>query len=435
VIPTWRLVLAVAAGSPLWLLGAVAPTLFALPVAYLLLLAALAVWGAARAPGPRDLTVRRLMPARFSLGARQAVTLAVTNRTGRRLRVEARDDIPGTFGVFWGDPAALAPWATAEICYEVVSLARGRVKLARVYLRVSQGLELTQRQIPLSCVSEAKVYPAYLGVDQYDLLALRDLRDDAARAPRTSRGQGSDFESLRAYASGDDPRRIDWKISAKRGSLVSRNHQVDRGQQLTILLDAGRFMGEVVAGRPRFEHAADAAVVLASVAKKRGDWVSLACFSNRIDAYVPPLRGEQILPGVLEALCEVQPRPVESDYGHVFAGVLSRLRKRCLIVLFCELLDRASSSSFVINLARIARQHLVLAVVLRDASIQRALEMDPHDLAQTYLKAAASHVMMERAMALDDMRSRGMMVLETEPRLLSPHLINEYLAIRRSNLL
>jgi hypothetical protein len=87
------------------------------------------------------------------------------------------------------------------------------------------------------------------------------------------------------------------------------------------------------------------------------------------------------------------------------------------------------------NLARSARKHLILAVLLVDEAIHAAADMTATDRHASYQKAAASHVVLERAMALDDMRAKGILVLETSPRQLSIQLIRTYLEIRRSNLL
>jgi uncharacterized protein (DUF58 family) len=262
-----------------------------------------------------------------------------------------------------------------------------------------------------------------------------DRRDEAVRIPRTARGHGSDFESLRPYTAGDDLRRIDWKTTARRGFLVSRTFRVDRGQQLTILLDAGRFMAERLGTRTRFEHAVNAAVMLGAAAERRGDTVSVACFSNRIESFLPAVRGAGMMPRVLDALADVEPRNVESDYWHVFSRVLARLGKRCLIVLFCEVLDRAGSAGLVHSLARSARKHLILAVVLVDERTRAAADGVPMDLADGYRKAAASHVALERILALNEMRSRGILVLETTPERLSLDLVSRYLGIRKTTLL
>ena len=435
-LPTDRLIILLAAASPFWFLVAVLPGTWVIPAAYLLVLLFLSLWNYKQTPGSKHLAIDRTLPPRFSLDSEQSVVLSITNHSRRRILMEVRDDLPDSLRLLSQfEPFVLNPGGTAEVRYRVKPVKRGHAHFRTVQCRLRQGLRLVRRQFSVKAESQGKVYPNFLGVDNYDLLALIDRREEGFKAQRLVRGQGSDFESLRPYLPGEDLRHVDWKISAKRNYLISRNFQVEKGQQLTILIDAGRFMLEQIGERSRFEHALNAAVMLSYVAQKRGDAVSLACFSSRIESFLPPVKGRLIMPRVLETLFEVQPRNVESDYWHVFAQVLSRLKKRSLIVLICEVLDRAGSSGLVNNLTRTVRKNLILCVVLVEKKIYSAADQIPSNLRQSYLKAAASHVILERNLALDDMRSKGIMVLETTPEHFSIKLIRKYLEIRKADLL
>ena len=90
----------------------------------------------------------------------------------------------------------------------------------------------------MAVADTAKVYPNFRGADQYQLLAQIDQRDEVVRKPRPFKAAGTDFESLRPYIPGEDPRNIDWKATARRGTPISRNKQVEKGQQLARKLIA-----------------------------------------------------------------------------------------------------------------------------------------------------------------------------------------------------
>ena len=435
-VPSTRFIILVGAAAPLWVLAALWHALLPVPAAVLVVLLVVGGSNYLRTCGRRSVEVRRTIPPRFSLGDEQEVELAVTLRGRRAAMVGLRDHVPANLAVT--SPArevAVAPGGEATTSYRVRATSRGTAAFPAVTLRVRSGLGLVQRQFTVPLASEGRVYPSFLAVHRYDLLALADRREEATRIPRTARGHGSDFEGLRPYSPGDDLRRIDWKTTAKRGSLVSRTFRVDRGQQLTILLDAGRFMAERLEEQTRFEHAVNAAVSLSATAQTRGDSVSLACFSNRIEGFLPAVKGRSTVQRVLDTLWNVEARNVESDYWHVFSQVVSRLNKRCLIVLLCDVLDRASSAGLINSLARSARKHLVLAVVLVDGAVAAAADAVPASTEDWYRKAAASHVVLERILALNEMRAHGILVLETTPRRLTPDLVSRYLAIRKTNVL
>jgi uncharacterized protein (DUF58 family) len=435
-LPARRLIILVAATSPLWFVAAVVPETWVIPTGCLLLLAGLSVWNYLHIPDAGRLAAGRILPARLSLDSEYTVHLSVENRSRQRILLEMRDAVPDCL-VAESQPedCVVEAGAAVDVPYRVRVVKRGVAEFPNIHCRVQAGPGLVYRQFFLNVSSRSKVYPRFLGVDQYDLLALIDQREEARKSSRRVREQGSDFESLRPYNTGDDLRQVDWKVSAKRGTLISRNYQIEKGQQLTVLIDGGRFMVEEIGGRPRFEHALNAAVMLSYVAQKRGDSVSMACFSNRIEAYMPSTRGQLIMPRVLETLFDVQPRNVESDYWHVFAQALARLQRRSLIVLMSEVLDRAGSSGLINNLVRATRKHLILCVVMVEAELYGAADALPADLLSTYRKAAASHVTLERQLALADMRSRGILVLETSPEHFSIQLVRKYLEIRRTGLL
>jgi uncharacterized protein (DUF58 family) len=81
-----------------------------------------------------------------------------------------------------------------------------------------------------------------------------------------------------------------------------------------------------------------------------------------------------------------------------------------------------------------SRRHLVLLVVMREPRIAEIAESDPEDVSGVWARAAASHVALERHLALETMRSRGILVLETTPDQLSIQLIRRYLEVRKGNL-
>ena len=215
---------------------------------------------------------------------------------------------------------------------------------------------------------------------------------------------------------------------------MSRNKQIEKGQQLAVLLDAGRLMAETVGDYSKLEHALNATVMLSYVAQKRGDALAVASFSNRIESFLPSVRGASLLPRVLESLYAVEVRPVESDYWQVIAQVMTMLRRRSLVILLTDVLDASASAGLMNNLSRAAEKHLVLCVMLTEPRIAEIAHSIPTTLEETYRKAAACDQQRRRRLAIESMRSRGILVMETDPAHLSIHLVKRYLEIRQADL-
>ncbi len=434
-LPTLRLIRLLAGGAPLWLLALALPGGWSAGVFYILLLAVLC-WRDYRAlPGAAGLGARRELPPRFSLDAEHAVQLVLANRSDRPVRAAVRDEAPEVFTLATEIPEIEIPArGEARLTYSVRPLKRGAHAFGDVVLRVRHAAGLVQRQVTVASAAAVKVYPNFHGADEYRLLAKIDQRDEVVRKPRRVSAPGTDFESLRPYAAGEDLRNVDWKATAKRGSLVSRKKQVEKGQQVAVLLDAGRLMAGTVGALSKLEHAMKATVMLSYVAQKRGDALAVASFSNRIESFLPPVRGAALVPRVLESIYAVEARPVESDYWQVIAEAMAMLRRRSLVILLTDVLDRAGSSGLINNLARAAAKHLVLCVVLSEPAIREIADGVPETVEQAYRKAAAADLRRRRRLALEHMRARGILVLETEPQRLSIHLVRRYLEIRQADL-
>ena len=159
-------------------------------------------------------------------------------------------------------------------------------------------------------------------------------------------GEGRIFESLKDWVPGDEPRTIDWKATARRGKLMSRQYEDERRQQVMIVIDAGRLLTAEIDGRARLESAIDAALELAHSAVLHDDNVGLLVFADDVLQYVPPGRGRRALRQVLDALAAVEGRLVEPNYPAAFAYLAARNRKRALTVLFTDVVDATASDAW-----------------------------------------------------------------------------------------
>jgi uncharacterized protein (DUF58 family) len=432
-VPTTRLVRFIVLGSPLWILSFAFPWGWLAGVAYLCVLAAISFADYRSVPDAAAFEVGRDF-GRFSLGAVTDVRVSFRNRSKNVLEFAIRDELPAGLEQTDSIPQLhLGGGAECDFTYQIKALRRGRYHLENLAMRVRRPGGLVEKQLKMSLPADVRVYPRFSASDEYHLLA-RVSRHEDVRRPRRVHGRGTDFESLSSYHPGDDPRLIDWKISAKRGHLITRNLQTERGQQISIMIDAGRLMALKIGERSRFEHALSATVMLSYVAQQRGDAIAVSTFSDRVESFVTPTRGTSIMPRVLESLSTVEVRQVESDYWQVVAQMMDKLKRRSLLIMMTDVLDAAGSAGLLANLSRAASRHLVLCVVLTEPAIAVIAESNPQTIDETYLKAAAASMKLQRQVALEKMRERGILTLEASPDTLTVRLIRRYLEIRKANL-
>ena len=428
-LPTRRLLAALAALSPLFLLS----TPLALAANGLLLAAAAA--DALLAPRRRDLRVERRSPARLSLGATGEETLVLRNAGPRDARLRVTDDLP-TILVREGEEVrevVVPAGREAEVSWTVRAEERGDAVLGDVHLRVTGplGLVWLQRREPRA--DAIRVQPGVLEVRRYRLLGLRHRLHEAGIRNVRQRGEGGAFESLREYVRGDDPRTLDWKASARRGSLTVRQYEAERRQNVMLAIDAGRLMTQKVAGRERIDFALSSALLLADVASLHGDRVGLLVFADRVEQYLPPARAS--LSRLADALGAVQARMVEPNYPAAFTYLAAQLRRRSLLVMFTDVIDVEASGALVSHLMRAAGRHLPLAVAIRNPELEATATAPAEDEAAVFRRVAAEELLQARAAALTAMQRAGVLVADTRPQDAVPAAVNKYLEVKRRALL
>jgi uncharacterized protein (DUF58 family) len=172
-------------------------------------------------------TVKRSAPPVLSIGRPNAIELEVRSSSRRRMKVALADDLFDTAKCEdLPVNVDLPPRGGATARYHVEPTRRGAHTLGAHHARYASPLGLWIRQVNIDAEATVKVYPDVQAVRVYDLMARQDRDPAAIRASRI-RGGESEFERLREYRRGDEFRSIDWKATARRQKLISREYQLE----------------------------------------------------------------------------------------------------------------------------------------------------------------------------------------------------------------
>lgn len=379
------------------------------------------------------LEVRRVRDPVFSLGAGNPVTVEVRNPTATSFRVEVGDDPPGAFRADRDSfDAAMPAHSRWEGRYRLTPPKRGDYEFGPVDLRVRTrlGLLAVRRRVEGEDPT-VRVYPNLRDVKSLGLLGMRDewsrLGIRAVRRPEA----GREFESLRDYLPGDEPRTVDWKATAHRNRLTVRQYDVEHSQVVLLVLDLGRTMASRLGDLTKADLAVNACVLMAAAASRLDDRVGVLAFADTVLGYHPPLRGRNQASRLMEFLYPLEARPVESDYRAGFLEIARRLRRRAMIVLFTDLVDPESSSQLIKQLGVLATHHSVLCVALSDYELEELLRQQPQDADGLYRQAVARALLEDRDGAAARLTERGVRVLKASPEHLSVQVVNRYLEWKR----
>lgn len=430
-----RLLLAAVA---LWVALAVAavalPALWPLAAGVaLLLLAVLARDALLLRRAPR-IEIERSLPARVALGRASDIEVRLRNPGRLPVRAEVFEELPDDLCAtepHW--PRVLLPAGeTLALPYSVRPRVRGDRPLGAVLVLERSPLGLLRRSALGPSDQVLRVYPdatRYLRPEALDpkrVLAAMGVK------PARRRGEGMEFESLRDFVPGDDPRRLDWAASARRGRSVVRLYQHERNHSVVIALDASRLMAGRIGGRTKLDYAVDASLALGFAAISAGDRVGMAVFDREIRGFIPPRRGRADLGQFVEMLRPVQPRMVEADFQALARTLALRQRQRSLLVILTDFVE-ADAAPFVAPLAVLAKRHRVLLVAIRDR-VFRELDAtgsgEGEGALALYRRIVLDDLLREREIALGRLRRRGLQTLDLPPEAITAATLNRYLAIR-----
>lgn len=397
-----------------------------------LVLLASAVADALVGPSPRTLRVDRDLPTAITLGVQAEVAWTIGNPASRSIRVALSDELAPSLRASTRRVSARVPGRGVMRATATLHPARrGTFLPRRMTLRVHGPLGLGSRQATVVVPGELRVFPSFRSKDDAELRIRKARLLEVGLRSARGRGGGTEFEQLRDYSIDDEFRRVDWAATARAGKAIVRTYRAERNQTVVALLDNGRVMAGRVDGVPRVEHAMDAVMALTTLATGLGDRCGLVAFDREVRAAVPPRRGQAQLARMVQALHDLEPALVESDYAGAFAETLARFRRRTMLVLLTDLAQQAATEWLVPALPLIVPEHLVVVGGVSDPDIVRwASPGSVEDSSSAYRRAAATAAIAERQRAAARLRRMGATVIDARPGRLASAVSDAYLEIK-----
>jgi len=455
----------------------------------LMALAWLADWR--RLPRPQELSVSRVWSEPLSQGAEATVALEVSNASSFGFQVKLEDDLPASLSAKVPEAEAQVPGARGELgvarlTYSVQPTERGNLRVGGASLRYQGSLKLAERWAGADLAQTVRVYPNLQESKRYAFYLIRSRQIELEKRFKRQPGMGREFESLREYRQGDEPRDVCWTASARRAKLISRVYRVERSQSVIIVVDDGRLMlarvtpildsgfaildsktstalpartphagasGKAAVGADReskidtvqnpkskigltkLDYAVTAALSLAHVALHSGDSVGLLAYGRKVHARLGAARGASHLRAFLERLAMVKGELVEADHARAADLLLTEQKRRSLIVWLTDLAETAATPEVIESASRLLHRHLVLFVAIGQPELGQLVARRPASVEEMYRYVAAQEMIERRELLLRRLRERGAMTLEVLPGQLATGLVNQYLEVKERSLL
>lgn len=329
----------------------------------------------------------------------------------------------------------LPPKTAASVSISLTPSQRGRFVLERVAVETPSALGFWNIRQTLPVTAELRVYPDLLS-ERQNLAAIFLHRGNPGARPVRQVGKGRDFEQLRDYIAGDGVDDVHWKATAKRGRPVTKVFQVERTQEVYVVLDASRLSARLAGGVPILEHFINCALILCLASGQRSDLFGLTIFTDKVQSFVRAKNGKAHYDLCRDTLYRLQPAQVTPDFGDLFTFLRLRLRRRALLVFLTALDDPALAAGFMEKIDLLARQHLVLVNMLRPPEANPLFDGEGvENVAQIYRRLGGHLVWHELSELRKRLHHHGVRLSLVDHSCLTPEVVAQYLQVKQRQLI
>jgi uncharacterized protein (DUF58 family) len=330
---------------------------------------------------------------------------------------------------------------TSRVGWPCTPRRRGNYSLNRCHIEGASPLGFWSARTVLPLRSELRVYPDLMK-ERKNVAALFLNRGTFGIHAQRQVGKGRDFEKLREYIPGDSYEDIHWKATAKRGRPVTKIFQIERTQEIYVILDASRLAAREVADPAdpnarvsTLERFISAALVLALAAERQGDLFGLLTFSDRVHEFVRARNGQAHYSLCRDALYTLHPQIVTPDYDELFAFIRTRLRRRALLVFLTALDDPLLAESFERNAGLVCRQHLLLVNMIQPPGVRPLFGNANVSRVDDLYRELGGHIQWQNLLELGKkLKSRGVQFSLVQNEKLSADVVTQYLNVKRRQL-
>lgn len=322
---------------------------------------------------------------------------------------------------------------------------RGNYLLEKYYLEMESawGFWAIRGSGPVR--SEIRVYPD-LQRERKSVAAIFLNRGSFGGHAVRQVGKGRDFEKLRDYIPGDSFDEIHWKATGKRGRPVTKIFQIERTQEVYVILDASRLSARVMAPAatvpgalpepPVLDRFISSALVLCLAAERQGDLFGLVTFSDAIHQFVRAKKGQNHFGVCRDALYTLQPRSVTPDFEELFGFIRTRLRRRALLVILTALDDPVLAENFLRHVGLLSRQHLLLVNMVRPPGIGPLFSNAEVETPEDVRRALGGHMRWQDLREIEQqMQHRGAKFSLLENERLTADLVSQYVSVKQRQLI
>ena len=384
----------------------------------------------------RGVFAARTHAERFSNGDDNKVRIDLQNFYPFFVYTDVIDEIPFQFqkrDVLF--TAGIEAGRAKVIEYRLRPVKRGEYEFGKINVYANSSIGLVKRRFRYGSSTVVSVYPSYLQMHRYQLMATHDELSKAGVRKVRRIGHSMEYEQIKEYVQGDDYRTVNWKATARKGQLMVNHFTDEKSQQIYCVIDKGRVMKMPFEGLSLLDYAINSALVLLNVALVKGDRAGLITFAEKMGSVVAADKKTVQMQLILENLYHQKTRYLESDFDRLYTYVRRTVRQRSLLVLYTNFESLSALRRQLPYLRKIAQHHLLLVVFFENTELRELTETPVNDLESVYIKTIAEKFTAEKKLIVKELQLYGILSLLTAPQHLTVDTVNKYLELKARQVL
>ena len=372
----------------------------------------------------------------FSLGDKNKVEIEIENPGNIKLFVVIIDELPFQFQERdFKVQIGLNAFARQEFEYYVVPETRGEYEFGNTNIFSKSVLGLVSRKDIKPGKFNVAVYPSTILMKKFELFAFQKFARQSGLRKLRRIGHSYEFDHIRNYVSGDDPRSINWKATGRRVELMVNHYVDEKAQQVYCLLDKSRAMQLPSNGLTLLDHAINTTLVISNIVLHKHDNAGLISFSNKIGNILKAGSGRRQLNKIYNALYKEKENLLEANYELLYNAVRKLVGGRSLLFLFTNFESIYAMERILPLLRRINKFHLLVVVFFKNDKIHGLANSTDDNINNIYNKTIARKFITEKELIVQELQRHKIQVVYTNPEDLPIDTINKYLELKSRGLI
>ena len=378
----------------------------------------------------------RVHLSKLSNGDENEIKLHVVNQYNFSVEAEIMDELPVQFQRRdFLINAKLSPGTIQNFSYLLVPKERGEYHFGALNILVKTKLGLVKRRYQFESGTMLPVYPSFLQMRKYELLAISNSLMMSGIKKIRRIGNTTEFDQIKEYTQGDDYRTMNWKATARRQKLMVNKYQDERSQNVYSLIDMGRIMKMPFDEMTLLDYAINSSLVISNIAWKKHDKPGIVAFNHKVQHFLgAERRGSQMF-RIQETLYNLKTNFLETDYERLCTFTKTKISQRSLLLLFTNFETLNGLKRQINYLRKIAKDHLVVVIFFENTELRKTLDAPARNTREIYYKTIAEKFEMDKKLIQRELSSYGIQSIYTSPKNLTVNTINKYLELKARSLI